>query len=104
MSGSASVVLLSNANATGSAAPWPGGRGHFSCNGTFGGTSVQLEYMGPSGAYIAAQALAADGTLTAVAMTADGGYVFELPACDIKAVVTGGTPSALYATAARIVA
>ena len=99
---SSSVKLLDNESATGAAKPWPGGRGHFSCIGTFGGTSVQLQYMGPNGSYINAQALAPDGTLTAVPLTAAGGFVFELPATDIKAVVTGGSPSALYAIAARI--
>lgn len=99
---SASVVLLKLEAATGSAVQWPGGRGHFSCNGAFGSTSVQLQYMGPNGTYIDVQALAADGTLTAVPLTAAGGFVFELPPVLIKAVVTGGTPSALCATAARI--
>jgi hypothetical protein len=99
---SASVVLLSNASATGTAVQWPGGRGQFACIGTFGGTSVQLQYMGPNGSYISVQAMDSSGVLTAVPVTAAGGFVFELPPCYIKAVVTGGSPSAMYATAARV--
>ena len=99
---SASVVLLSNASTTSAAKPWPGGRGFFAMNGTFGGTSAQLQYMGPSGTYISVSAMDATGVFTAVPLTADGGFVFDLPATSIKVVLTAGAPSAMYATAARI--
>ena len=100
---SASAVLLSNASADGSWVPWPGGAGHFSMAGTFGGTSAQLEYKGPDNSTaIAVQAMAPDGTLTAVPLTAAGGFCFDLPPCHLRVNLTGGSPSGLYATAARI--
>lgn len=88
---SASVSLLSNAAATSATKPWPGGRGWFSAKATWGGGSVALHFMLPDGATFA---------LAATALSADGGIAFELPPCQIKAVVV--TATAVYATAARI--
>ncbi len=88
---SASVVLLSNASATGAAVQWPGGRGLFAAKGTWGGGSVALHFLLPDGVTFA---------LAVTALSADGGIIFELPPCQIKAVVA--TATAVYATAARI--
>lgn len=83
-------VLLSNASATGSAVQWGGGRGVFSVVGTFGGATITLQYMGPDGAtYIPAAAGA----------TAAGVTAFELPPGLIRAAVSGGPPSGIYANA-----
>lgn len=88
----ASVVLLTNAAATSGARQWPGGRGLFMVVATFGGGSVALEYRGPDNTtWLAAPA---------VSLTANGGVVFELPPCEVRAVVT--TATAVYATVARI--
>lgn len=82
--------LLSNVAATGSAQAWPGGVGSFLVAGTFTGATVSLEVLGPDGStYIA---VSANTTLTAA-----GGGNFMLPQSTIRASVTGGTPSALYA-------
>lgn len=87
--------LLSNASATGTAKQWPGGRGTFSVAGTFGGATVSLELLGPDGStWIAA------GTDTT--KTAAGAGNFDLPPGQIRASVTGGAPSGLYATAAHL--
>lgn len=92
---SGSVTLLANASATGSGVVWPGGEGMFVVAGTFGGATVALEVLGPDNAtWINA---GADGTLTAAGVCA-----FSLPQGQIRASVTGGTPSGLYACAARI--
>lgn len=88
---SAGVELLSNASATGAAAQWPGGRGLFSAEATFGGGSVGLEYRGPAGGWLATPA---------VSVTAAGGVLFELPPCEIRAVVV--TATGVYARADRI--
>lgn len=88
-------TLLSNASATGSAVAWPGGKGAFSLAGTVGGATITLQYLGPDGSTWLAAAAAT--TLTAVGLG-----VFELPNGQIRALVAGGSPSGLYATAEPI--
>jgi len=91
---SGSVILLANASATGNGVTWPGGDGEFVVAGTFGGATVALEVLGPDGTtWINA---GSDGTLTAAGVCA-----FSLAQGQIRASVTGGTPSGIYATAAR---
>jgi hypothetical protein len=92
---SGAVTLLNNASATGASVLWTGGRGYFSVVGTFGGASVSLQVLGPDSA-----TWLDVGTSTTV--TAAGGVVFDLPDGQIRATVTGGTPSGLYARAARV--
>jgi hypothetical protein len=84
------ATLLSNATATGAAATWGGGAGVFIVVGTFTGATVALETLGPDGAtWVASQA----------GLTANGVQRFVLPPGQIRASVTGGTPSGLYANA-----
>jgi hypothetical protein len=60
---SGAVSLLANATVTGAGVTWPGGTGVFTAAGTFGGTIVALEVLGPDGAtWLNA---GSDGTLTA---------------------------------------
>jgi hypothetical protein len=91
MATTASVLLLSNAAATSAAANWPGGKGVFSAKAT-GYGSVDLQFqLGDNTTWV---------TPTGGSLTADGGFVFELPPCPIRAAVTGAT--AVYARADRI--
>ena len=89
------VDLIENGSATGTGS-WPGGRGTFAVAGTFDGSTITL------------QMLQADGTTwtdvgSDVEFTAAGVGNFELPPCDIRAEVDGGTsPSGLYAVAIQI--
>ncbi len=90
-----SVKMLVNeassaANTTGY--QWPGGKGNFMVKATFGGGSVALQYQLPDNS---TWVTPTDGSLTA-----DGGIIFELGPCLIKALVT--TATAVYATATRI--
>jgi len=90
-------VLLSNASATGTAVAWPGGKGTVSVSGTFGGATLTLQYLGPDGVtWLTA------GTLTT--FTAAGAANFEAAPGSIRMAVSGGSPSALYATAVGYVA
>ena len=96
------INLLSNASATPTAPTgetayqfWPGGKGVFSCAGTFGGTSVSLVFLGPDGS-----TQITVGTNTT--LTAAGAGLFELHPCKIIATVTGGSPSGLFANADRV--
>lgn len=84
--------LLSNASATGARVIWSGGPGIFKAAGTFGGATVSLEYLAPDSTTWVA--MGADTTLTAA-----GGGQFTSDPGPIRASVTGGAPSGLYATA-----
>ena len=86
------IVLASNASATGAWFMWPGGRGEFRVEGTFGGGTVKLETKGPNGT---AQDVGSFTTLTSA-----GGGIFELGACEIRANIA--TATAVYAVALRI--
>lgn len=87
--------LLSNATATGSAMAWPGGYGTFMAAGTFSGCTVTLQVLGADGSTYTA--CGADTTLTAA-----GGGNFLLPPATIRALVTGGPPSGMYANAVSL--
>lgn len=86
------LLLLSNATATGSAFEWYGGKGTFCVVGTFGGATVKLQMLGPD-----ASTWVDVGSSTT--LTAAGVGNFECAAGSIKAVITGGPPSGIYATA-----
>lgn len=94
MSTTHGVDLLSNASATGPSGGvlWPGGKGYFAAKATWGGGNVALQFLGPDGATWIAY--------TSGSLSADGGLIFELPPCRIRAAVT--TATAVYAHAARI--
>jgi hypothetical protein len=71
---------------------WPGGKGTFNVVGTFGGTSAILQFLGADGTtWIAA------GTDTT--LSAGGAGNFDLPAVSIRANLSGGSPSGIYANA-----
>lgn len=91
-----SVRLLDNANSTGSPHSWPGGAGVFAVAGTFGGTTVKLQQLGPDGATWL------DVSGGAVDFTAPGQGGFVLPAGPMRASVSGGTPSGLVAVAVQV--
>lgn len=80
--------LLNNASANGASAQWGGGKGLFSAVATWGGGSVQLQYMGPDGS---------TWLNVGSAVTANGVQNFELPPGLIRAAVTAAT--AAYAAA-----
>ena len=88
-------VLLSNASATGSAAQWGGGAGVFEAAGTFSGATVKLQRRAPDGSTWFD--VGTDTTLTAA-----GGGGFVLPPGQIRAAVTGGPPSGMYASAEQV--
>ena len=85
-------TLLDNASATGSAVTWGGGTGVFMLAGTVGGATVTLQVLGPDGVtWLPAP--------NSTALTAVGCAFFVLPPGSIRADVSGGTPSGLYASA-----
>lgn len=88
-------ALLVNASTDGAWEQWTGGRGTFMVVGTFGGATVTLQTKGPDPA----------GTPIAVGehttFTENGVGNFDLASCEIRAAISGGSPSGLYATAWR---
>lgn len=91
---SLSAVLLDNADATGATTTWQGGRARFTAVGTFGGGTVNLEFLGPDNATWV--------PYDATGLTAAGSLVIETVPGSLRASVTGGTPSALYARLDRV--
>lgn len=89
------VMLLSAAAATGAAiSVGRGGDYCFAANGTFGGTSVGLEMLGPDGVnYISVED--ADG---AIALTTAGAVLVSLPAGSYRATITGGAAVVMSAS------
>lgn len=85
-------MLLENASATGAWMPWNGGAGVFTVAGNFGGATVTLQFMGPDG--VTAIPMGVDTTIS----TAGGAY-FVFSSGRIRAAVTGGSPTGLYAAA-----
>ena len=86
------ITLASNASATGSWVPWPGGRGEFRVQATWGGGTVKLECKGPNGT--------AQDVGTETELTADGGAIFELGAGEIRCNIA--TATGVYAMALRV--
>jgi len=90
------LTLISN-NVAAAAQSAYGGDYVFSVQGTFGGASVQLQALGPDGATymnIGAAKTAPDTT---------GGTGVGIGSnATVRATITGGTPSGLYATLSRL--
>jgi len=93
---SAGVRLLSNAAASSTLQPWPGGLAVFSVSGTFGGATVKLQLLGPDGATL----LDAGAATTLIA---PGMGLAYLPPGQVQATVVGGPPSGISASLARVV-
>jgi hypothetical protein len=91
------LLAAASANVNGAAFDWQGGRGVFAAFGTFGGGTVALQWTPDGGT----DWLAVDASgNTFVTFTANGAGGFELPPCQIRAVLTGATAPLLTATAA----
>jgi hypothetical protein len=82
--------------ATGALHDCPGGIMVFAAAGTFNGCTVTLQLLGPDGVTLLTAG-------TATTLTAAGLGVAYLPPCQIQATVTGGPPSGLYVSIARVV-
>lgn len=91
----AQYLLITNGTATGNAVEWRGGRGTFAVVGTFSGATVKLQVLGPDG--VTWLDVGAECTLTAPGI---GG--FELGNGSIRAAVSAGPPTGIYASAVAI--
>lgn len=84
------VTLLSNASATGGAIAAGPGDYCYAVDGTFGSGTVSLQMQSPDGSSWL--------TIADTSLTAEGAVIVTLPRGIYRAGVSGGTPSALYAT------
>ena len=83
------VPLLENGSATGSAVSWTGFRGICTAEGTWSGATFTLQYQTFRGTWV-------DVDTTNAVLTANGMFGFELPPGNIRASISGGSPSAVY--------
>ncbi len=92
--------LIANGSATGAAVDWAGGKGVFVVRaGTFSGATVKLQWSPDQGTTWLDVDQGGDVFVT---LTAVGAGLFELPGCKIRAAVTGGPPSGIYALAGEV--
>ena len=82
------MFVLNNANTTGAAVIWTGGKFLLAVAGNVSGATLQLQYLGPDNV---------TWLPVGTAVTAIGTQVLELPPGSVRMTVTGGTPSGLYA-------
>ena len=89
--------LLTNISATGNGTgtDWPGGAGAFMGEGTIGGSALKLQMQTPQGTWI-------DIDTALNFTTLPSSYGFLIPAGQIRAVLTGGSPTNIYAWAVSI--
>lgn len=88
------VTLGSNVSATTTAVHWPGGDGFMTIEGTWSGATATLQVQSQHGTWIA---VGPDTTFTA-----DGAAGFSLGECQIRVLIAGGPPSAVYAYAQQM--
>ena len=95
MSTDAQISLIENGNASSGWVSWPGGVGTFSVAGNLNGATISLQMLLPD-------MNTAHDLGDPTSFTAPGAGNFELGQCMIRANVTGGTPSGLYATVSGV--
>lgn len=88
------VDLLTNISVAGNGAGfvWSGGAGAFVAEGTIGGSALKLQMQTPQGTWIDIDPALTFSTLS-------NSYGFLIPAGQIRAVLTGGSPVNVYAWA-----
>lgn len=87
--------LIVNGTATSSAVSYAGGTGVLAVVGTFSGSTIKLQFIGPDNVtWIDA------GVNTT--FLASGAGVFFLPPCQIRVAIVNGPPSGVYATVSRV--
>lgn len=91
------LFTLRTTDGNGNAADWPGGRGAFAAYGTFGSGTVKLQWSPDDGTTWLDVDRSGD---TYVTFTANGSGGFELPACQIRAVLSGSSAASVSAEAA----
>jgi len=87
--------LLVGGSATGSAVSIKGGEYHFMVDGTAGGTTASLQIQTPSGAWTDVQVFT--GSVVKFTNLPANQSGIDLPACNVRCNLAGGTPSGINA-------
>jgi hypothetical protein len=87
--------LLVGGSATGAAVPVKGGEYHFMVDGTASGTTASLQIQTPSGAWTDVQVFT--GAVVKFTTLPGNQSGIDLPACNVRCALTGGTPSGINA-------
>lgn len=85
-------VLVSAASATGADVAIPGGEYTFMASGTIGGSTISLQIKLPDGSYTDIKSLNGNTLVNSTTLPFAAASV-DLPACNVRAALTGGTPS-----------
>ena len=88
------LMLINNGAVTGAAVDWIGGPGAMYVEGTFSGATVKLQARTSQDTWVDVGA--------SVTFTAAGVAGFDLPAGDIRAAISGGPPTNIYASVRSI--
>jgi hypothetical protein len=89
------IRLLKNASASGSFTdPLPGGKYLLVAEGSWGGAALTLQYKGPNDTAIAVANVSLSTNANVAVDVGDG--------AEVKAILTGGTPSGIYADLVRV--
>ena len=91
-----SYTLLSNGSATGASVKVRGGEYTVFFEGTLGGATVSLQIQTPSGGWSDIDVYTGATIRYTTIPRAQTGVL--LPACDVRAALTGGTPSGINVT------
>ena len=89
-------VLATAATATGSDVALPGGEYVFMASGTIGGSTLSLQIKLPDGSYADVKSLNGN-TLVNTTSLPFAATALDLPACNVRVALTGGTPSNISA-------
>ena len=91
----AQYALLAAGSATGAAVAIKGGEYHFMVDGTAGGTTASLQIQTPSGAWTDVQVFT--GSVVKFTTLPGNQSGIDLPACNVRCALAGGTPSGINA-------
>lgn len=81
-------LAVNSANGTSAAKAWPGGKGLFFAEATWGGGNAKLQVQSPNGTWT---------DVPSTTLSANGSLPFELPAGQIRTVMATGSAFYVYA-------
>ena len=88
-------TLLSNGSASGSGVPVKGGEYIVYFDGTLSGATVSLQTQAPNGTWMDVEVYTANPVRYTSTPRSQTGI--DLPACNVRCALTGGSPSGVYA-------
>lgn len=90
-----SYTLLQNGSATGSAVSIKGGEYMVYFDGTLSGATISLQTQSPNGTWVDVEVFTANAVRYSSTPRSQTGI--DLPACNVRCALNGGSPSGIYA-------